>query len=97
MVVAVVDMPCVLCHRHCRRRGDHRAHIPQQRGGAPGRAIPSGWGRLELINARWWWRRNEGRRTKVSHDVVDGSFKLCSPSQIAFDINACRVDNKIKN
>jgi hypothetical protein len=84
---------------HCRGRDggiSGRAHIPQKRGGAPGRPIPSGWRRLEVVRERWWWRRNDRRRTKINHDVVDGGFKLRSPLKIALDISAHYFDIEIK-
>ena len=39
-------------------------------------AIACGSGPLEAVRARWWWWRNEGRRTKINRDLVDDSFKL---------------------
>ena len=58
--------------------------------------MPSCWRRLEVVRARWWWRRNERKRTKVNHDVVDGGLKLRPLLKIAFNINALALDNKIK-
>jgi hypothetical protein len=49
-----------------------------------------------VVSARWWWWRNEGGRTKINHDVIDGGLKLRSPTNIMFDMNAYKSDNKIK-
>jgi hypothetical protein len=56
-----------------------------------------GWARVEVVSARWWWWRNEGGRTKINRDVVDGGLKLRSPSKIAFDISVRFFDSEIKN
>ena len=32
----------------------------------------------------------------INRDMVDVSFKLCSLSKMAFDMNASKVDNGIK-
>ena len=40
-----------------------------------------------------WWRK---RTTKINCDGVDGCLKLRSPAKIAFDMNACQPDNRIK-
>jgi hypothetical protein len=38
----------------------------------------------------------QGERTKINHDGVDGGLKLCSPSEIVFDMNVYLFDSKIK-
>jgi hypothetical protein len=38
----------------------------------------------------------DGRRTKLNHDMVDGTFKLRSSSKIALDISIRCFDKKIK-
>jgi len=44
----------------------------------------------------WWWWRNERGPTKINHDAVDDSLKLCSPTKITFNIDTCSSENKIK-
>jgi hypothetical protein len=45
----------------------------------------------------WWWWRNEGGRTKINCDVVDGGLKLRSPTKIMFDMNTYKSNNDNKN
>jgi hypothetical protein len=87
-----------LPRRGCgRASGDHKAHIPQQRGGAPGRVAVCGWAWVGMVSGGWLWWKNEGGRTKINRDVVDGGLKLRSPSKIAFDMSVSLFDSKIKN
>jgi hypothetical protein len=49
--------------------------------------------RAGVVVERWWWTKEDDS----NHDGVDGGLKLCSPSKITRDINACRSDDKIKS
>jgi len=43
-----------------------RAHIPQERGGAPGGVVAYSWEGVELVKAKV-----VGGRTDINHDAVD--------------------------
>ena len=43
-----------------------------------------------------WWQKDEREWAKINCDGVDGRLKLQSPSQITFDMNACKSDSQIK-
>ena len=72
------------------------AHIPQERGGAHFRAAACGWPRIKVAMVKVGGGGMGGRRTNLNHDVVDGTFKLCSSSKITFDIGVRSFDNKIE-